>query len=157
MAGAIYAIALGANRRSRLGRPEAAIAAALSRLDVLAASRTVGTPPIGPSTRRFANAAALVRSDDAPPAFLRRLKAIERDLGRRRARRWGARPIDLDIILWSGGVWRSRALEVPHAAYRARRFVLAPLAEVAPAWRDPVTGQSVRQLLARVDRRRPRS
>ena len=53
--------------------------------------------------------------------------------------------LDLDIILWSGGMWGS-APTLPHPAFRGRAFVLAPLAEVAPAWRDPVTGLSVRQL-----------
>jgi 2-amino-4-hydroxy-6-hydroxymethyldihydropteridine diphosphokinase len=153
---AIYAIALGANRRGRCGGPEATIAAALARLDVVVASSIHATPPLGPSTRRFANAAALVRSDDEPHILLARLKAIERDLGRRAGLRWGARVIDLDIILWSGGRCRSRKLQVPHAAFRQRRFVLAPLAEIAGGWRDPVTGYTVRQLLARLDRRRPR-
>ena len=157
MAGAIYAVALGGNRTSRFGRPEAAIAAACRRLDVVVASSIVATPPMGPSTRRFANAAALVRSDEPPPAFLARLKAIERTMGRRPGRRWGARVIDLDIVLWSGGAWRSPGLTIPHAAFRGRRFVLAPLTEVAPGWRDPVTGLTARQLLARLDRRRPRS
>ena len=157
MAGAIYAVAMGGNRASRFGRPEAAIAAALARLDVVVASSIVATPPMGQSTRRFANAAALVRNDEPPPAFLARLKAIERVMGRRPGRRWGARVIDLDIVLWSGGAWRSAGLTVPHAAFRERRFVLAPLAEIAPGWRDPVTGLTVRQLLARLDRRSPRS
>ena len=153
---AIYAVALGANRRGRSGGPEATIAAALARMPVIAASRIHATPPLGPSTRRFANAAALVRSDAEPRIFLAQLKAIERDLGRRPGRRWGARVIDVDIVLWSGERCRSRDLTVPHAAFRQRRFVLAPLAEIAGGWRDPVTGFTVRQLLARVDRRRPR-
>ena len=59
------------------------------------------------------------------------------------------------MILWSGGVWASAGLVVPHPEFRVRRFVLAPLAELVPAWRDPLTGASVRQLLARVDRRSP--
>lgn len=156
-AGAIYAIALGANRRGRHGGPEAAIAAALARLDVVAASRTVSTAPLGPSTRRFANAAALVRSDLPPPAFLARLKAIERAMGRRPGRRWGARAVDLDVVLWSSGAWRGPGLTVPHVAFRGRRFVLQPLAEIAPGWRDPATGLAVRHLRARLDRRRPRT
>src|SRR3546814_8929009 len=63
------------------------------------------TPPLGPTIRRFANMVAIIESDDDPPALLRRLKAIEHAFGRRRGRRWGARVIDLDIILWSGGAW----------------------------------------------------
>jgi 2-amino-4-hydroxy-6-hydroxymethyldihydropteridine diphosphokinase len=121
---------------------------------VVVVSSIAYTPPLGPSTRIFANAAALIESDETPPALLARLKTIERALGRRRGRRWGARVIDLDIVLWSGGRWHDRSLTIPHAAFRARRFVLAPLAAIAGGWRDPVTGRSVRQLLKLVDRRR---
>jgi 2-amino-4-hydroxy-6-hydroxymethyldihydropteridine diphosphokinase len=96
----------------------------------------------------------VIDSDEPPPVLLARLKTIERAMGRRRGRRWGARVIDLDIVLWSGGRWRARTLTVPHASFSERRFVLAPLAMVAGGWRDPATGRSVRQLLSLVDRRR---
>ena len=153
-----YAIALGANRPGRHGSPRAGIAEALARIGgIVAASAVIETPPLGPSIRRFANAAALIETDEAPPALLARLKTIERALGRRPGRRWGARQIDLDIILWSGGRWRSRTLEVPHRDWRTRRFVLAPLVGLAPGWRDPIGGRTVRQLLVEVDRRRPLS
>ncbi|RSU46224.1 2-amino-4-hydroxy-6-hydroxymethyldihydropteridine diphosphokinase [Sphingomonas sp. S-NIH.Pt15_0812] len=150
-----YAIALGSNRSGRAGRPEAMVAAAAARLGAHHVSPIIRTPPLGPSIRRFANAAALVDSDLAPPAMLAWLKAIERDLGRRRGRRWGARPIDLDIILWSGGTWRARDLTIPHGAFRSRDFVLVPLAAVAGRWRDPLTHRHIRQLRTMVDRRRP--
>ncbi|MCH7860433.1 MAG: 2-amino-4-hydroxy-6-hydroxymethyldihydropteridine diphosphokinase [Proteobacteria bacterium] len=120
---------------------------------VTAVSPILHTPPLGPSKRRFANAVALIETDEAPPALLRRLKAIERDFGRRRGRTWGARVIDLDIVLWSGGSWGEPALVVPHRLFRDRAFVLAPLARVAAGWRDPVTGLSVRQLAARLRRK----
>jgi len=127
---------------------------------VVAVSRFFATAPVGPSSRRFANAALILDSAESPRALLDRLKRIERDFGRRPGRRWGARVIDLDIVLWSGGVWADPVLTVPHRAFRARRFVLDPLAALVPAWRDPVTGLTVRQLLARaraVDRRPRRS
>jgi 2-amino-4-hydroxy-6-hydroxymethyldihydropteridine diphosphokinase len=155
---ATYLIALGSNRRTRHGSPERTVAAALEAVGaVVAASPVVATAAMGPSSRRFANAVALVASDEPPLAMLRRLKAIERAFGRRAGRRWGARAIDLDLIGWSGGAWSGPGLTVPHPAFRDRRFVLAPLAAVAPGWRDPLTGRTVRQLLAAVDRRRPRS
>lgn len=150
-----YVIALGSNRRGRHGSPEAEIAAALAALGgVVAVSPVLRTPPLGPSKRRFANAAALIESDDEPPALLARLKAIERAFGRRRGRSWAARVIDLDIILWSEGAWGEKRLTVPHAAFRERDFVLRPLLAVAPEWRDPVSGLSVRQLAARLGLRR---
>ncbi len=152
----LYAIALGGNRRTRHGAPGDTLRVALTLIGgVTAVSPILATPPLGPSSRRYANAAALIRSDESPPRLLARLKAIERAIGRRPGRRWGQRPIDLDIILWSGGRWRAPGLTVPHAAYHQRRFVLVPLATIAPGWRDPVTGRSVRQLLSQVDRRRP--
>lgn len=112
------------------------------------------TAPLGPSLRRFANSVAVIETPLAPPELLAALKRIERDFGRRRGRRWGERVIDLDILLWSGGAWSSPGLTVPHSAFRARAFVLAPLAAVAAGWRDPVSGLTVRQLLARHGQRR---
>jgi len=156
-----YAIGLGSNRRGRHGAPAAEIAAALTAIaaggdTVVAVSPTIATAAIGPSIRRFANAAALIDSDEPPPMLLARLKAIETAFGRRRGRRWGARVIDLDILLWSGGRWRSPGLAIPHAGLRERDFVLRPLATIAADWRDPVTGRSIRQLAHAVDRRAPR-
>lgn len=151
-----YAIALGSNRRGRHGAPEAELRAASEAIgSVVALSPLIATPAMGPSDRRFANAVAIVRSDEDPPELLRRLKAIEARFRRRRGRRWGARVIDLDIILWSGGCWSSPRLTVPHRSFRERAFVLDPLAAVAPRWRDPVTGLSVAQLRARLRRARP--
>ena len=156
MGTATYLVGLGSNRRSRRGSPERTIAAALDAIGgVIAASPVIATPALGPSARRFANAVALVAANEEPPAMLDRLKRIEREFGRRAGQRWGARVIDLDLIGWSGGVWAGPGLTVPHPAYRTRRFVLAPLAAVAPDWRDPLTGRTPRQLLALVDRRRP--
>src|SRR3546814_20111069 len=86
--------------RGRHGSPRAGIAAALTAIGgVTAVSPIMTTPPLGSSIRRFANMVAIIESDDDPPALLRRLKAIEHAFGRRRGRRWGARVIDLDIIL----------------------------------------------------------
>ncbi|WP_025560947.1 2-amino-4-hydroxy-6-hydroxymethyldihydropteridine diphosphokinase [Sphingomonas sp. UNC305MFCol5.2] len=150
-----YAIALGSNRRGRHGSPEAELAAALAALGgVVAVSPVLRTPPLGPSKRRFANAVALIESDEEPPELLARLKAIERAFGRRRGRSWAARVIDLDIILWSEGAWGQKGLTVPHAAFRERDFVLRPLLAVAADWHDPVSGFSVRQLAARRGARR---
>jgi 2-amino-4-hydroxy-6-hydroxymethyldihydropteridine diphosphokinase len=152
-----YAIALGSNRPGKHGGPRDEIRAALAELSgVYAVSPILTTAPVGPSIRAFANAAALVESPLDPPRMLARLKAIERDFGRRPGQRWGARVIDLDIILWSGGQWRSRGLIVPHVAYTARDFVLHPLAAIAADWRDPRDGRRVRHMRHGVDRRRPR-
>lgn len=160
----LYAIALGSNRRGRHGGPRAELAAAVAAIGgVVAMARVIETAPVGPSRRRFANGAVLIDSNESPPALLARLKRIERAFGRRRGRRWDARVIDLDIILWSGGAWGDTRLTLPHPLFRSRAFVLTPLAGIAPDWRDPLTGRTVRQLAARVrraspvDPRRPRA
>lgn len=150
-----YIIALGSNRSGRHGGPAAEIRAALALLKPVATAPIMASAPVGPSQRRFANSAAIVESADDPPAMLARLKAIEHEFGRRPGRRWGARVIDLDIVGWSGGPWVSPGLVIPHPAFRTRDFVLAPLVRIAPDWRDPVTGQTVRQLRHRLTRRRP--
>ncbi|MGF1550093.1 MAG: 2-amino-4-hydroxy-6-hydroxymethyldihydropteridine diphosphokinase [Sphingomonadaceae bacterium] len=162
-----YAVALGSNRRHvRHGAPADVVRAAAKAVadrgpKLLALSDILRNPAMGPAGRGFANAAALFESPLAPDNFFDLLLAVERDFGRRRGRKWGPRVIDLDIILWSGGMWaprdgKSRGLVIPHPAFRARAFVLGPLSEIAPAMRDPVTGLSVRQLRFRHSGRRPR-
>ncbi|WNO54581.1 2-amino-4-hydroxy-6-hydroxymethyldihydropteridine diphosphokinase [Stakelama saccharophila] len=148
-----FAIALGSNRRTRHGSPQATLRAAIARLGrVVAVSEIIGSAPVGPSARRFANAVAIIESVEAPPDLLARLKRLERAFERRPGRRWGARSLDCDIVLWSGGAWCGPGLTIPHPFFRERRFVLDPLAQVAPDWRDPVSGHTVRQLRARAKR-----
>ena len=150
-----YAIALGSNRRSRHGSPEATLRAALAQLRPVAISSIRTTPALGPAGRGFANAVALVQSKLEPDEYLAELKAMERVFGRRPGRRWGPRVLDLDIILWSEGPWDGPGPLVPHLEYRNRAFVLKPLAELVPDWRDPVSGLTVRQLLFRLTRPHP--
>src|SRR3954453_16185912 len=136
----LYAIAIGSNRpHGRFGRPRQVVEAAIDRLDqefgLFDASPIILNAAHGGAGRNFANAVALVESDLDPPEMLTRLKSIERDFGRRRGRRWGPRVLDLDLILWSGGGFRSRHLTVPHGQLADRAFVLQPLAAIAPGWR----------------------
>lgn len=157
MTSSTYVIAIGSNRRGRHGAPAAEVRAVIARLgDVRAVAPIMASAPMGPSLRRYANTAVLIDSPMRPPELLVRLKAIERDFGRRRGRRWGSRVIDLDIVLWSGGCWSGPRLTVPHPAFRTRDFVLEPLVRIAAGWRDPVSGRTVRQLYQLVDRARPR-
>ena len=150
-----YIIALGSNRRHpRHGAPAHVLAAAMAGLDPIARSRIITSRPIGPSQRAYANAAILIESDLSPPALLAHLKTIERSFGRRAGgQRWAARVLDLDIILWSGGIWVDKVLIVPHPAYRLRSFVLGPLCEIAAWWRDPLTYFLPPQQKARLDRK----
>jgi 2-amino-4-hydroxy-6-hydroxymethyldihydropteridine diphosphokinase len=155
----LYAIAIGSNRpHGRFGRPAGVVRAAIDQLerdfDLFDASPIILNPASGGAGRDFANAVALVESSTEPPDMLARLKQLEREFGRRGGRRWGARVLDLDIIAWSGGGWRSRDLHVPHPAVEQRSFVLDPLAMIAPRWR--VRGSlTARHLAARLARRAP--
>jgi 2-amino-4-hydroxy-6-hydroxymethyldihydropteridine diphosphokinase len=155
MAKTSYAIALGSNRRSRHGSPEATLRAALAELRPVAVSRIITTPALGPAGRGFANAVAIVEDNLEPDELLAELKALERAYGRRPGRRWGPRVLDLDIILWSEGPWDGPGPIVPHPSFRDRAFVLRPLAQLAADWRDPVSGLTVRQLLFRLTHPRP--
>jgi 2-amino-4-hydroxy-6-hydroxymethyldihydropteridine diphosphokinase len=153
-----YIIALGSNRRHRRhGAPARVLVTAMARLDPIAQSRVVTSRPIGPSQRAYANAAILIESTLTPSALLSRLKGIEQEFGRRvGGQRWRARVLDLDIILWSGGIWADERLTIPHPAYHLRSFVLGPLCEIAAGWRDPLTHFSPPQQKARLDRKRTR-
>ncbi len=126
---------------------------AIGKVEKVSAIRR--TPALGPAGRAFANGLVLLSTDLDPEELLAALKSIERDFGRRGGRKWGPRVLDLDIILWSGGAWAGPGPVVPHPEFRQRMFVLDPLAELVPDWRDPVSGRTVRQLrhLLRADRR----
>ena len=156
----LYAVAIGSNRRhGTYGRPPGVVEAAIARLDeefgLFDASPILLNPAHGGAGRDFANAVALIEAKVDPVDLLQRLKEIEREFGRRRGRRWGTRVLDLDIIAWSGGTWRSRGLIVPHTSATRRRFVLEPLAAIAPDWRlqGPLTARHLAHRLARRARR----
>lgn len=158
-------IALGSNRRHRRhGAPARVVAAAIDALaaagiGILRRSRIHATAPVGPSDRTFANAAVLAQTDLDAATLLAALKSVERAFGRTRGRRWAARVLDLDIIAYGDRVvpgrlrWRTaRGLAIPHRSMHERRFVLDPVVEVAPNWRHPLLGRTVRQLRARTSR-----
>ena len=156
----LYAIGIGSNRpHGRHGGPPAVVAAAIAELDrrfgLFDASPIVINPAAGDAGRDFANAAAMIESDLEPIAMLTALKTLEGEFGRRRGRRWAARVLDLDILAWSGGSFRSPRLVVPHPLLATRTFALGPLATIAPQWRiaGPLTA---RHLAARLARRRGR-
>ena len=117
-------------------------------------SPVITSAPIGPARRRFANAVAELESDLKPRQLLRELKRLERAFGRRRGQAWGDRVLDCDIAAWSGGVWRSRVLTIPHARLVKRDFVLGPACVIAPGWRDPGSGLALQHLQARLTRPR---
>ena len=156
-----YVLGLGSNRmHGRHGRPDAVLRAAIARIEaggaiVVARSRLRITAPLGPSHRRFANMAVLVEGAPPPLAMLALVKAIEAAFGRRNGRRWGARVLDIDLLLWGGGTFRSRRLTIPHAQLCRRGFALLPAAEVAGGWRLPRDGRALGAVAARFRRPKP--
>lgn len=158
---ALYAIGLGSNRRHPIfGDPRAVLVAAVDMVqseavELIDASLIMHSAPIGPSSRRYANAAILVASSLSPPELLCHLKRIESLFGIRRGQRWSSRVLDLDILLWSEGIWSDEQLNIPHREMLTRNFVLSPLAEIAPNWRHPLLHRNIRQILSQLLRRYP--
>ena len=155
-------IAIGSNRRhGRHGRPDAVVQVAIGVLGrlgkVVRVSEVHATAPVGPGGRRFANAAVALESVMPVQDLLAQLKRIEADFGRRGGRRWGDRVLDLDIIGAGAQRLASRRLQVPHPQFASRRFVLDPLVEIAPDWRPPGYGATVRQLRFRAMRPKARA
>lgn len=146
------AIALGSN----LGDRAAHLAFAIEQLSHFFASLVVSsfheTLPEGVADVQplFLNAAAVGETMLSPPEVLSRLLEVEQMRGRERARPNAPRTLDLDLILFGQMVIDAPGLIVPHPRFASRRFVLAPLAEIAPGLRDPVSGLSVAELLARL-------
>ena len=143
------AIALGSNLGDREGYLRSAIAALQPSLSNLRVSTFHDTAPVGVGPQpTFLNATAVGETSLAARALLDTLLAVERDLGRERPFPGAPRTVDLDLILYGDAVIdEAPSLIVPHPRFRERRFVLEPLAEIAPDWRDPVTGQTVEELL----------
>ncbi len=144
------AIALGSNLGDRVAHLDYAVARLreiIGPFDVSAYHETAPVGATGPQPP-YVNAAAAGVTSFGPRVLLEALLAIEGERGRERSGPNAARTLDLDLILYGDLVLNEPGLTVPHPRFRERRFVLAPLAEIAPDWIDPVTRKSVAELLA---------
>jgi 2-amino-4-hydroxy-6-hydroxymethyldihydropteridine diphosphokinase len=145
-------LGLGSNLGQREAMLQAAIQALESpRLHILRLSPIYETEPMDmPNQPWFLNLVAEAETDLFPLQLLHRTSKVEALLGRRRLALKGPRTIDIDILIYGSAVVSTPKLEIPHPRFRARRFVLAPLADLAPSLRDPVTKRTVRELLAQL-------
>jgi 2-amino-4-hydroxy-6-hydroxymethyldihydropteridine diphosphokinase len=141
---------------SNLGDRKANVLEAIERVGalpdtkVVRASSLYESEPLGDAKTWFVNAVIEVETATPCEALLKKLKAIEKAMGRKRVKgkRWGSRVIDLDILISDPEVVEKRTLRVPHKEMHLRRFVLLPLAELAPHLVHPKLGQTVSALLA---------
>ena len=152
-------VGVGANlTHERYGAPRQTLEAALAELryhgvQIRRLSSWYRTAPLPPSDQPwYVNAVAEVASDLPADVLLGELHAVEAEFGRRRTVPNAARPIDLDLLDYLGeiAVGGPGRATLPHPRMTGRAFVLRPLADLAPDWRHPVTGQPIRELLARL-------
>ena len=141
------AVALGSNVGDRVSH----VAHAVERLrtvlsDVVVSAFVETVPDHDPNDPLFLNGALVGTTQELPERLLATLLAIERERGRERHHTGAPRTLDLDLVLLGELQVESSTLQLPHPRFRSRRFVLEPLADIAPGLVDPVTGRSVREL-----------
>ncbi|WP_293959933.1 2-amino-4-hydroxy-6-hydroxymethyldihydropteridine diphosphokinase [Sneathiella sp.] len=153
-------IALGANMpHPEHGDPVNTLAAAVrdiaNTVSLMGQSSWYRTAPVPVSDQPwFANAVISVETDMQPDDLLARLHGIEEDFGRVRRQKWEARVLDLDLLVFHDLVTENRdqgaEIVLPHPQMQKRAFVLAPIAEIAPEWRHPVSNLAAQELLSRL-------
>ena len=144
-------IALGSNVGDRAANLRDACTRLETDVDILRRSSLYDTAPRGLLNQPwFLNQVIEAETELLPRQSMKLLLRIEREMGRKRTVRNGPRLIDLDLLLYASAVIDAKGLLVPHPRMGERRFVLEPLAEIAPDLRHPVTGQSIKQMLASV-------
>ncbi len=133
-------IALGSNLGDRELFLRRAIDSLRQAVHIVRVSSFIETEPVDAPPPKYLNAVVAGYTDLSPAALLDALHAIEARLGRRRGKRNAPRVIDLDLILHSAHLIRTRTLTLPHPRYLEREFVRGPLRELGLGWRDPATG-----------------
>ena len=146
-------IGIGSNLGKRRAHYQRALAliAALPKTRIVKLSSLYESEPIGEAKNWYVNGVIEIETAFSPVQLLHRLQEIEQEMGRKRAletKKWSSRKIDLDILLFDNQTIDSRTLKVPHPELHNRRFVLLPLAELAPHLTHPRFGVTIVTLLA---------
>jgi len=143
---------MGSNIGDRQGHLVFAVARLAEHFKTLTVSPTMETKPVDVAGDQpdFLNGVVVGMTALSPRELLERLLAIEAERGRQRPFPGAARTLDLDLLLFGDLIIDEPGLIVPHPRFRERRFVLEPLSQIAPEMIDPVTGQTVEELLNRV-------
>ena len=148
-------IALGSNLGNRFEHLKAGILMLEKhpKIQVVAKSRVFETEPFGVSSAQgaYLNAASQLETSLSPQELLILMLKVEQSQGRERTERWGARTLDLDILMYGSSIISQPHLEIPHPRILERAFVLAPLADIAPDLEIPKTEFTVIQALERLD------
>ena len=147
------AIALGANLGDTVQTLNSAIAVLAEQptIALIARSSWYQTAAVGPPQPDYINGCVVIETGLEPQELLTLLLITEDQFGRVRQERWGARTLDLDLLLYGDRTLSTPQLELPHPRMSIRAFVLVPLAEIAPTWIDPISGRSIEQLVQMVD------
>ena len=144
-------IALGSNLGNRQHHLDEAVTRLLARenIDFLARSRPITTNPIGGPTgqHHFLNEVLMIETNRTPESLLTCAQQVEQELGRVRHQRWGARTIDIDLLMVDQMIVQSPSLQLPHPRMMYRQFVLQPATEIAPELEHPLVGWSLAKLL----------
>lgn len=141
-------LSLGSNLGDRAGNLRAAIEKLSGFGKIVAVSSFYETEPVELTNQPwFVNCAVALETEQVPEAFLGELLALEQSMGRRRTQKKGPRTIDIDILLFGDAIIETAGLSIPHPAMHQRRFVLVPMAEIAPEQRHPILKRSMRELL----------
>jgi len=140
-------LSLGSNVGDRAGNLNAAIDRLGALGEVVAVSSFYETEPVEFTAQPwFLNCVVKLDTEKMPKQLFAGILDIERQMGRQRKQKKGPRSIDIDIVLFGGSVIETQGLTIPHVALHERRFVLEPLAEIAPEVRHPVFKRTVREL-----------